>query len=185
MTYPRNKPYTLEELSEKLDNLFTKVIGNFKHDWKDKLSPETIKLIIDEKRINDYTFQQMRGNSYDWKTIYPMLDNEALIIRTKYTLDNCCSIKSKGRYTPNTTYEESLYNSLVPLLMDRLEEAEAELHKVKKDAREAVNTSWRVVNNIPNTKESKEWPFAGFVKSVKYHLSKIDYIFDKEEDDII
>jgi len=172
--YPRNKPYTLSELDKK-DSMF-RDMGNYRQEWKSKLSDTTIKLITDGKRINDYTFQ-MRGNSYDWKTRYPMLDNEALIIRTQYTMDNC-SIKEKGRYTANATYDESLYNSLVPLLMDRLEEAEAELHKVKLDARLAVSTAWRVVNSIPNTKEAKEWPFAGFVKSVKYHLSKIDYIFE-------
>lgn len=181
MKYPRNKPYTIEELDKEFHEMTFQTFGNYKSEWKSKLSEETIKLITDGKRINDYTFQQMRGNSFDWKTRYPMLDNEALIIRTQYTLNNCTSIKEKGRYCTNTTYEEALYNSLVPLLMDRLEEAEAELHKIKKDAREAVNTAWRVVDNIPKTKEAREWPFAGFVKSVKYHLSKIDYIFDDKE----
>lgn len=185
MKYPRNKPYTIEELDKKSSRVF-KEMSNYRQEWKSKLSEETIKLITDGKRIDDYTFQQMRGNSFDWKTRYPMLDNEALIIRTQYTLTNCTSIKDKGRYTTNTTYEESLVNSLVPLLMDRLEEAEAELHKIKEDAREAVNTSWRVINAIPQNKQTKDWPFAGFVKSAKFHLSKIDYIFGEKEynDDI-
>ena len=181
MSYPRNAPYTLAELDKEPEGKFLdKFLGNIYKQWKSKLSEETIKQIESGKRINDYEFNQMRGNSHDWKTRYPLLDDEALIKRVQYTLDNC-GINEKGRYTPNTTYEEALYNSLVPLLMDRLEEANAELHKVKKDAKEAVNTSWRVVDNIPQTKESKEWPFAGFVKSAIHHLKNIDYIFNDEE----
>jgi len=53
--------------------------------------------------------------------------------------------------------------------------------KLKEDAREAVNTSWRVLNNLPRIKEFLEYPLAGFVKSAKFHLEQIDYIFPKED----
>lgn len=184
MTYPRNKPYTIKELDKIPSGVFAKLGSNYPAEWKGKLSMETITMIISGKRITNDEFHKMRGNSYDWKTRYPMLDNDALIKRVQYIMDNCVSISNKSRYCTSVTYEECLRNSLVPLLMDRLEEADTELakvkeelEKVKEDAREAVNTSWRVINNLPHNKKNEDWPFAGFLESAKYHLKRIDYIF--------
>jgi hypothetical protein len=129
----RNAPYTIEELDKKPEGKFLdKFLGNPNFEWKNKLSVETIEQVKSGKPISDIEFNKMRGNSYDWKTRYPLLDNKALIKRTQYTLDNC-GINDKGRFTPNTTYDEALYNSLVPILMDRLEESDKVLREVLKE----------------------------------------------------
>ena len=126
----RNAPYTLEELDELPTGKFLdKFLGNVKLEWKNKLSNETIKQIESGKSISDEEFQKMRGNSFDWKTRYPLLDNDALIKRVQYTLDNS-GVSDKGRYCTNVTYIESLINSLVPILMDRLEETDKVLREV-------------------------------------------------------
>lgn len=129
----RNKPYTIEELEKRPSTIFAKLGNDYLAEWKGKLSMETITMIVSGKRISDEAFNKMRGNSYDWKTRYPMLDNEALIKRVQYTLDNCTSIRDRGRYCTNQSYEESLRNSLVPILMDRLEETDKVLKEVLKE----------------------------------------------------
>ena len=121
---PRFPKYTLEEFDKKPSGVFKSIIGTHRKDWKKKLSEETIEQIESNKPITSDEFNQMRGNSYDWKTRYPMLDNITLLERVQYTLDNCTSIRRNSRFCVNSTYEESLLNSLVPILMDRLEEAE-------------------------------------------------------------
>lgn len=52
-----------------------------------------------------------------------------------------------------------------------------ELAKVKKDAREAVNTAWRFINAY---EKKNAVPIEGALKSAKYHLKEIDYIFQGE-----
>ena len=173
----RNEPYTITELDEQPSGKFLdKFLGNIKFEWKSKLSVETIAQIESGKLISDGEFQQMRGNSYDCKTRYPLLDNDALIKRVQHALDNS-GVSDKGRYCIDVTYTESLTNSLVPLLMDRLEQVEEELNKVKKDGREAINTTWRFIGAY---KKENAVSLDGALKSAEYHLRKADYIFDKE-----
>jgi len=56
-----------------------------------------------------------RANSDGFEALYPKLNNEALAHAVQNNLNNC-------GYKSNTTYEGSLQNILVPLLLKRLEE---------------------------------------------------------------
>ena len=56
-----------------------------------------------------------RANSDGFEALYPKLDNQSLIHAVQNNLNNCGCIT-------NTTYEGTLQNILVPLLLKRLEE---------------------------------------------------------------
>jgi len=57
-------------------------------DWWDSVSNEVKELCLRDKRISLNEYENMRGNSYDWKTITPILSNEALISKTENSLRN-------------------------------------------------------------------------------------------------
>jgi len=56
-----------------------------------------------------------RANSDGFEALYSKLDNQSLIHAVQNNLNNC-------GYITNTTYEGTLQNILVPLLLKRLEE---------------------------------------------------------------
>jgi predicted nucleic acid-binding Zn ribbon protein len=60
-------------------------------------------------------YQNVRANSDGFEALYPKLNNKALENAVQNNLNNC-------GYKTNTTYEGSLQNILVPLLLKRLEE---------------------------------------------------------------
>jgi len=57
-----------------------------------------------------------RANSDGFEALYPKLNNQSLIHAVQNNLNNC-------GYITNTTYEGTLQNILVPLLLKRLEES--------------------------------------------------------------
>lgn len=50
-----------------------------------------------------------------------------------------------------------------------------ENEKLKKDAKEAVNTTWRFINAYEN---KNDVPVKLALRTAKYHLKQIDYIFE-------
>ena len=58
-------------------------------------------------------WKNIRANSDGFEALYPKLNNEALIYAVKHNLDNCSRKES-------TTYDGTLQNILVPLLLERL-----------------------------------------------------------------
>lgn len=116
--------YTLQEFNKE-DKFFP---VNYAKLWKNKLSDKTIEFIKREDRITLEEYEKLRGNSFDWKTIYPMLNNKALISVVEHNLKNCTSVKRSSRYCTDLVYEEALINTLVPILLDRIEELEEKLN---------------------------------------------------------
>ena len=67
------------------------------------------------------------------------------------------------------------YNKL-QAFSELVEKLGTELEKVKEDAREAVNTSWRFINAY---EKKNDVPIYGALKSAKFHLKNVDYIFSE------
>lgn len=162
----RNPPYTIAELDRKPSGIFAKLENDYLAKWKGKLSVETIEMITIGKRITYEELSKTRGNSYDQKTRYPLLDNETLIKKTQHILNNCMSVASKTRYCADTTYEECLVNSLVPILMDRLEEAELNRRIVKKSLKEIL--------------KGQEWARMTYKDKLRFGMSEDQAIKSRE-----
>ncbi len=87
-------------------------------------------------RITQKQLDDLGGmNTYERQYLWPEVDNAVLLASVKYNLANITSIDT---INPKTrcchTYEEALVNLLVPLLVERLEEADkkiAELQEFK------------------------------------------------------
>ncbi len=60
-------------------------------------------------------------------------------------------------------------------VLARVNELEKEKEKLKKDAKEAVNTTWRFIGAF---KRENSVPVSLALKSAEYHLRQIDYIFE-------
>jgi len=127
----RFKPYTFKELTEKQENIF-RLKKDYNFEWFNKLSDETIYYLKENKKITLDEYINSRGNSYDWKTKYTLLDNEALIRCIDQNSDNLTSIDLNSRYSVDTTYEEALRNTLLPTLLDRFEQLNADFKEVLK-----------------------------------------------------
>jgi hypothetical protein len=70
---------------------------------------------ISEDSLTLDFYQNIRANSDGFEALYPKLNNEALAHAVQNNLNNC-------GYKTNTTYEGTLQNILVPLLLKRLKE---------------------------------------------------------------
>lgn len=73
--------------------------------------------------MNYTEWVHMRGNSWEFEAIYPLLDNEALCYVAQTVLDNCLPRKGAA-HKPCTTYDEAAVNVFLPLLIKRLREKE-------------------------------------------------------------
>lgn len=80
--------------------------------------------------ITHAEFQEMRGNSWERKLLYPLLDNEALIHLTRYCIGNSSPMRDQLHGIP-AVYDESVIHVLAPLLIQRLEKAEKEIERLQ------------------------------------------------------
>lgn len=125
----RFKPYTLAELKNTSNPFRMKT--NPRLNWLNHLSDKTREILKRGKRIKIEEYLSMKGNSYDWKTIYPMLETKALINCVEENLKYCTTVERAGRYSVDSVYEDALVNTLAPIVLDRLEELEKENERLK------------------------------------------------------
>ena len=62
----------------------------------------------------------------------------------------------------------------VPEIIKKIEDLNKEIKTLKRDAREAVSTTWRFIGAY---KKENSVPIKNALKSAEFHLSNIDYIF--------
>lgn len=128
---PRFPKFTMEELNVSVkDNDFNYSKTEYRHNWRDSLSKNTINFITSGRQISLREIRGMRGNAYDWKTRYPMLSSEALINECELALDKL-GFRRISRYSLADTYEEILFNVIIPVMMDRIEELEAKCEELR------------------------------------------------------
>jgi len=126
--FPR---FTMVELNTSVkDNPFNYSKTEYRHEWRDALSKNTIDYISSGEEIDIEKLRKMRGNTYDWKTRYPMLTNDALIYECQNCLDNI-PFRRIPRFSLTSTYDEILFNVIIPIMMDRIEELEEKCERLK------------------------------------------------------
>lgn len=134
----RFKPYNLKEDVEaaRKPSIFKAVNGKcFYSEWWCRVSDRVKDLCERGGRISKEEYLSMRGNSYDWKTITPILSNKALIEKTENSLKNI--FRGKSRYECDTTYDDALVSTLVPVLLDRIEEFSEKVRELEQELLEA------------------------------------------------
>jgi len=132
--------FTEEEIKAGENSIFaTKLKKNYRQEFWDKVQDKTKERIQTRIRITPEEYNQMRGNSWDWKVIGPMLNTSALIQAVEHNINNCTSIERTSRYETDTVYEEALINKWIPILLDRLEECDERIKAVINDIAEEVD----------------------------------------------
>jgi hypothetical protein len=78
---------------------------------------QEIQDLVNRPELITYAeYENLRGNSWEWEAIYTRLDNEALIKAVEHHLSNC----SREYKRPVSTYDDSIREILVPILIERL-----------------------------------------------------------------
>ena len=98
--------------------LFENAAKKRRDEWNSHLSPEVLALVKKGKLITYEQFNSRPMNSYERESLFPLLDNDALIALTELFLKNCCSGHVPG-IRPCGTYNEALEVLLIPLLLER------------------------------------------------------------------
>lgn len=101
--------------------LFENAARKRRAEWNSHLSPEVLALVKKGKQITYDQFNSRPMNSYERESLFPLLDDDALIKLTEKFLENCCSGHVPG-IRPCSTYNEALEVLLVPLLLKRFKE---------------------------------------------------------------
>lgn len=92
------------------------------------IKPEVAALLKANELISYETYSKLRLSGHEWRMIYPLLDNNALIKATEEHLANASRMIGK---TP-TTYDEALIHVFIPILLKRIAESDPDVFSLRR-----------------------------------------------------
>ena len=99
-------------------NGFKKFSEELEERFMSHISPEIRARVESGLPVTWTEYENLRGNSYERKVLYPLLDDEALVNLTELCLKNS-SCGRLGRFSLAKHYDEALIGEMLPMLLDR------------------------------------------------------------------
>jgi hypothetical protein len=90
-----------------------------------KIRPH-IQALIDSGCVSLPVYRELRGNSWEWEALVPVLSQEAFIEHLEHNLRNC----EFNQRRPFVTYNDSLAGLLAPECVRRLREKQVEIARI-------------------------------------------------------